>query len=243
MASPKCFLDQSRKQGGMEAQARHFRLSLDLQILRTSKMLPQALACVVVQVQLPMELTGEPFSPVRPCVCGCFDHSASALAHAGLQETASTNQSMLLQTKPAHVVRGAETGLEGGHGNLEFQAATMHLATLLAREPQLQAQIHLQDSRCRAAPCEHLLPAPQIGGESRILFPHAGPALLRHVPHAAGPAMCPWGVQTSPCHHCCRRAACRAQPLCFSTMPSANCGDPRQVLLHFRRHGHKQCMF
>ena len=58
---------------------------------------------------------------------------------------------MLLQTKPAHVARGAETRLENGHGSLEFQAGMMHLATLLAREPQLQAQIHLQDSRCRGS--------------------------------------------------------------------------------------------
>ena len=61
LASTKWLLDQSREQAVMEAQARHFRLSLDVQVLRTSKMLPQALACVVVQVQLPVELTGEAF--------------------------------------------------------------------------------------------------------------------------------------------------------------------------------------
>ena len=43
-------------------EARNFRLSLDVQVLRTSKMLPQALACLVVQVQLPVELRGEAFS-------------------------------------------------------------------------------------------------------------------------------------------------------------------------------------
>ena len=138
---------------------------------------------------------------------------------------------MLLQTKPAHVVRGAEARLEDGLGKWDFQAGTMHLATLLAREPQLQAQIHLQDSRCRAAPCEHLLPAPQIVGESCALLPPAGAAPLSHAPRAAGPATRPWGAQTSPCHHCCRRAACRAQPLCSSKMPSANRRDPRQALL------------
>ena len=152
----------------MEAQARHFRLSLDVQVFRTSRMLPQALAYVVVRVQLPVELTGKAFT-VRPCICDMLAASTTLrayFAHAGLQEAASTHQEVLLQTKPAHVVRGAETRLEDGHGSLKFEAGTMHLATLLAGEPQLQAQIHLQDSRCRAAPCQHLLPVPHIVGQS-----------------------------------------------------------------------------
>ena len=191
-------------------------------------MLPQALACVVVQVQLPVELTGR--LPFGPCSCDMLGCSESLSSHAGPQEVANNSQNVLLQTMPAHVVRGAETGLEGGHGSLEFQAGTMHLATLLAREPQLKAQIHLRDSRCRAAPCKHLLPTPQVLGEFCARLPHAGAAMR------------PWGAQTSPCHRCCRRAACRAQPLCSSMMPSASWRDPRQALLHLGRHGHKQYM-